>query len=156
MKENVRFWYLCAAMLSQCIMKIPGVFVNIASGAIQRPDGELTEETARTFVVCLHMPGPRQSIKCRHRWAELAWLNAALPDALWNSLFNFVQKITFKLFRLKLRPFGFLATKDCSKWWNPSSADIDELSWRGLNAALPDALWNSLFKFVQKKSTFDL
>jgi hypothetical protein len=67
MKENVRFWYLCAAMLSQCIMKIPGVFVNIASGAIQRPDGELTEETARTFVVCLHMPGPRQSIKCRHR-----------------------------------------------------------------------------------------
>ena len=67
MKENVRFWYLCAAMLSQCIMKIPGVFVNIASGVIQRPDGELTEETARTFVVCLHMPGPRQSIKCRHR-----------------------------------------------------------------------------------------
>ena len=34
-------------MLSQCIMKIPGVFVNIASGATRRPDVELRKETAR-------------------------------------------------------------------------------------------------------------
>ena len=161
MKENVRFWYLWAAMLSQCIMKIPGVFVNIASGAIQRPDGELTEETARTFVVCLHMPGPRQSIKCRHRWAELAWLNAALPDALWSSLFNFVQKAyavwipsNKKLYKMvwsiKVRPFGFLATKDGAKWKKSIKCRHRwaELAW--LNAALPDALWNSLFKFVHK------
>ena len=35
------------SMLSQCIMKIPGVFVNIASGATRRPDVELRKETAR-------------------------------------------------------------------------------------------------------------
>ena len=45
-------------MLSQCIMKIPGVFVNIASGATRRPDVELMKrDGALGFVVCLHMPG---------------------------------------------------------------------------------------------------
>ena len=83
-----------------------------------------------------------KSIKCRHRWAELAWLNAAVPDPLLNSLFNFVQKAyailipsNKKLYKMvlsiKVRPFGFIATKDGMKWWNPSSADIDQLSWRG-------------------------
>ena len=157
MKKNVRFWYLFAAMLSQCIMKIPGVFVNIASGAIQRPDGKLTEETARTFVVCLHMPGPRQSIKCRHRWAELAWLNAALPDALWNSLLNLFTKIKFVRFkprpltmfcRLKCKFLGALEHRH-SKQSIKCRHRCAELVW--FNNALPDTLWNGLFNFVHKK-----
>ena len=31
------------ALLSQCIMKIPGVFVNIDGGATRRPDEELNK-----------------------------------------------------------------------------------------------------------------
>jgi hypothetical protein len=59
------------AMLSQCIMKIPGVFVNIASGAIQRPDAELNKETA---VLCASMPRPTRQAdnQTRYRYAELA------------------------------------------------------------------------------------
>ena len=38
--------HVVVALLSQCIMKIPGVFVNIDGGATRRRDVELNKETA--------------------------------------------------------------------------------------------------------------
>ena len=53
------------ALLSQCIMKIPGVFVNIDGGATRRPDEELNKETAadlcRVPSICLDPDNPSRA-----------------------------------------------------------------------------------------------
>ena len=53
------------ALLSQCIMKIPGVFVNIDGGATRRPDEELNKQTAadlcRVPSICLDPDNPSRA-----------------------------------------------------------------------------------------------